>query len=146
MMRIIVALIAGLIFGFGLSVSQMINPAKVLAFLDLAGDWDPSLAFVMLGAVPIAGLGYRLARFRPAPLCASNYSGPSQSRIDARLIAGAILFGIGWGLVGYCPGPAIASLGAGNPATLLFVAAMLMGMAAFSGFRALLNSRGRQAV
>ena len=141
MARIVVALVAGLIFGLGLTVSQMINPAKVLGFLDLLGDWDPSLAFVMLGAIPVAAIGYGLARRRSAPLCAAAYAEPSQTKIDGRLISGAILFGIGWGLVGYCPGPAIASIGFGNSTTLVFVAAMLAGMVLFAGFQSLSSRR-----
>jgi hypothetical protein len=132
MSRILIALVAGLLFGLGLTVSQMISPAKVLGFLDLFDDWDPSLAFVMLGAIPVAAIGYRLARLSSAPLCAAAFAVPTQSKIDGRLVGGAILFGIGWGLVGYCPGPALASVGLGNSATLLFVAAMLVGMAGFT--------------
>lgn len=145
MMRILVALISGLLFGLGLAVSQMINPAKVLGFLDLFGDWDPSLAFVMLGAIPLTALGHRLARLRSTPFCDAAYSEPSERKIDRRLVGGAVLFGVGWGLVGYCPGPAIASIGLGNPATLLFVAAMLVGMAGFAGFQSLRARRLRQA-
>ena len=119
MARIVLALVAGLLFGLGLTVSQMINPAKVLGFLDLFGDWDPSLAFVMAGAIPVAAIGYRLARRSRGALLRRPIAAPSQSRIDGRLVGGAILFGIGWGLVGYCPGPALASIGAwefGDPA------------------------------
>jgi uncharacterized membrane protein YedE/YeeE len=132
MSRILIALVAGLLFGLGLTVSQMISPAKVFGFLDLFGDWDPSLAFVMLGAIPVAAIGYRLAHLSSAPLCAAAFAVPTQSKIDGRLVGGAILFGIGWGLVGYCPGPALASVGLGNSATLLFVAAMLVGIAGFT--------------
>jgi uncharacterized membrane protein YedE/YeeE len=135
MARILVALAAGVLFGLGLAVSQMINPAKVLGFLDLAGDWDPSLAFVMLAAVPVAAAGYRLARRLRQPVCAPAFAGPVQAKVDSRLAGGAILFGIGWGLVGYCPGPALAALGLGNASTLLFVAAMLVGMAGFGALR-----------
>jgi uncharacterized membrane protein YedE/YeeE len=119
------------VFGLGLTVSGMINPAKVLNFLDLVGHWDPSLAFVMAGAIPVAAIGYALARRRSAPLCAPAFFGPTKTRVDARLVSGAALFGIGWGLVGYCPGPALAALGFGNWRTVLFVAAMLVGMGAF---------------
>lgn len=131
MPRLLVALIAGLLFGLGLTVSGMINPAKVLNFLDLAGHWDPSLAFVMAGAIPVAAVGFALARQRPAPLCAPAFYGPTKTRVDVRLVSGAVLFGIGWGLVGYCPGPALAAVGFGNWRTLLFIAAMLVGMGAF---------------
>lgn len=145
MSRILVALIAGLLFGLGLTVSQMINPAKVLGFLDLFGDWDPSLALVMAGAIPVAAIGYRLARGLAKPLFAPAYAAPAQTKIDLRLGGGAILFGIGWGLVGYCPGPALASLGLGNASTLLFVAAMLAGMVGFAVMQSLETRRLRQA-
>ncbi|MBI1775876.1 MAG: YeeE/YedE family protein [Proteobacteria bacterium] len=141
MARILVALVAGLLFGLGLVVSQMVNPGKVLGFLDLLGDWDPSLAFVMAGAIPVAAIGYRLARASAAPFCAPAYAAPTQGRIDGSLVGGAILFGIGWGLVGYCPGPALAGLGLGNSGTHLFLAAMLAGMAGFSALQALAARR-----
>lgn len=128
------AFVAGLLFGLGLTISGMINPAKVLGFLDIAGDWDPSLAFVMLGALVIAAPGYLLAKRLRAPLCAASFAAPAKTQVDRRLIAGALLFGVGWGLVGYCPGPALASLGFGNTRTLLFVIAMLIGMTAFTVF------------
>ena len=133
MPRLISALVAGVLFGLGLPVSHMIDPAKVLGFLDIAGDWDPSLAIVMLGALIVATPAYALSRRLRAPLCAEGFTSPAVTPIDQRLIAGALLFGVGWGLVGYCPGPALASLGFGGGKTLLFVAAMLVGMAAFTG-------------
>ena len=125
------ALLAGLLFGLGLAVSQMINPAKVLAFLDIAGRWDPSLAFVMAGAIGVTALGYHLVLRRPAPLLAPRFEVPTLREIDRRLLAGAVLFGIGWGLVGFCPGPAIASLAYGVKESIIFAAAMLAGMALF---------------
>ena len=131
MPRVFAALIAGLLFGLGLTISGMINPAKVLGFLDLAGHWDPSLAFVMGAAIPGAAAGFALARRRGTPLWAPAFAGPTKTRVDAQLVGGAVLFGIGWGLVGYCPGPALASLGFGNWRTLLFTAAMLVGMGGF---------------
>lgn len=131
MKRIMIAGLAGLIFGSGLVIAQMVNPAKVLGFLDLAGVWDPSLAFVMAGAVPAAAFGFRMARGRSAPMAAAVFSEPPARPIDARLIAGSILFGIGWGLVGLCPGPALAAIGIGPPAIIVFVAAMLGGIALF---------------
>ncbi len=121
-MRIAIALASGLLFGLGLTVSGMIDPAKVLGFLDVAGDWDPSLAFVMAGAIPIAAIGFALRRQAPAQ---------PQPRIDRRLVLGATVFGAGWGLAGFCPGPALASLGLGNWRAALFVAAMLAGMVLF---------------
>ena len=128
MTRSLVALLAGLLFGLGLVVSRMIDPAKVLGFLDLAGDWDPSLAFVMIGAIPVAAIGFRAARARPAPLFDTQFHGPTRAQLDGRLVAGAALFGVGWGLVGYCPGPALTSLALGRWQSFVFVAAMLVGM------------------
>lgn len=134
-MQVLVALVAGLLFGLGLTVSQMIDPAKVLGFLDVTGDWDPSLAFVMAAAIPVAAIGYAVGRTRTAPVCAAAFAMPSNPGIDARLIGGAILFGIGWGLAGYCPGPALASTGIVGWQSLLFVGFMLLGMAAFAATR-----------
>jgi hypothetical protein len=130
MARILGALAAGVLFGLGLVVSRMIDPAKVLGFLDLAGHWDPSLAFVMLGAIPVAAIGFRLGERRSAPLLDARFRGPTRTDLDRPLILGATLFGIGWGLVGYCPGPALASLALGRSETVTFVLAMLVGMAA----------------
>lgn len=131
MARSLFALAAGALFGLGLLLSGMVNPAKVLAFLDVFGAWDPSLAFVMGGAIPVAALGFRLGARRAAPLCAPRFSPPTRTVIDAKLIGGAVLFGLGWGLAGFCPGPALASLCFGGWKVALFVAAMLMGMYAF---------------
>jgi uncharacterized membrane protein YedE/YeeE len=125
--QVIVALLAGVIFGVGLAVSQMINPAKVLAFLDLAGGWDPSLLVVMAGAVSVTFVGFRLARRRVAPLLAQRFELPTRHDLDRSLVAGAVLFGIGWGLTGFCPGPAFASLGFGLEGSVVFVAAMVLG-------------------
>ena len=121
--------LSGLIFGLGLVVSGLINPAKVLNFLDVAGPWDPSLAITMAAAVGVTGLGYRFAFAKGKPILGETFQLPTASAIDARLLAGAALFGIGWGLVGYCPGPAIAGLSLGASSTVVFVAAMLAGMA-----------------
>lgn len=131
MTRLLAALAAGALFGLGLVLSGMANPAKVLAFLDVAGDWDPSLAFVMGGAIPVAALGFALGRRRTAPLCANDFATPPRGLIDARLIGGAVLFGLGWGLAGFCPGPALAALGFGGAQPWLFIAAMLAGMGLF---------------
>jgi uncharacterized membrane protein YedE/YeeE len=132
MARIVMALIAGVLFGVGLTVSGMINPGKVLGFLDVAGDWDPSLAFVMAGAIPVAAIGTVLGRRRGRPFLAEHFLTPVLKRPDARLLGGAVLFGLGWGLVGFCPGPALASLGLGLWQSWVFVAAMLVGMAVFA--------------
>src|SRR5664279_4557442 len=112
-MPLIISLVSGLLFGLGLTISGMVNPAKVLGFLDVAGHWDPSLAFVMAAAIPVAAVGFAMARRRTVPLQALAFSGPTTSKVDVKLAAGAILFGVGWGLAGYCPGPALASLSFG---------------------------------
>lgn len=128
-MRVAVALLAGLLFGLGLTVSQMIDPAKVLGFLDVAGDWDPSLALVMIGALIVAAPAFRAAQKGGRPLYGESYALPTRRDIDRPLIIGGLLFGVGWGLVGYCPGPALAGLLVGDWPTWLFVAAMIAGMA-----------------
>lgn len=130
-MKPLAGLLAGLVFGLGLAVSGMMNPARVLGFLDIAGAWDPSLAFVLAGAVAVSALGVVLARRRPAPVCAQRFAWPAATRIDAKLLMGAAIFGIGWGLAGFCPGPAIASLTLGLGKGVLFVVAMLAGMALY---------------
>lgn len=127
-MAALAALAAGLLFGLGLAISQMANPAKVLAFLDLAGRWDPSLALVMAGALAVTIPGYRLVLRRPKPVLAAHFGLPTAKSIDGRLIAGAAIFGAGWGLVGFCPGPAIASLAWTVGDNLWFIAAMAAGM------------------
>ena len=125
------ALIAGLVFGLGLTISEMVNPAKVLAFLDLFGNWDPSLAFVMGGALLVTAIGYRLVWTQERPIFADRFQVPGNRSIDTRLAVGAILFGMGWGLVGLCPGPAIAALTFGGPALYVFLASMAAGMVLF---------------
>jgi len=122
------ALFAGFIFGIGLVISGMVNPAKVIGFLDITGQWDASLAFVMGGAVLVTAIGYRVIFKRPTPSAGGLFHLPQTSTIDARLLVGATVFGIGWGLVGLCPGPAIATISIQPGSGLLFVAAMLIGM------------------
>lgn len=124
-----VALLCGTMFGVGLVVSDMINPARVLAFLDLAGDWDPTLAWVMGGALQPSLVAYRLHLRRNSPVFAAAFHVPPRGRIDTRLVAGALLFGVGWGLAGLCPGPALAALVTLRAPVIGFVAAMLAGMA-----------------
>ena len=128
-LRATAALASGLIFGLGLAVSGMINPAKVIGFLDVAGDWDPTLAFVMVGALLVAVPAYRLVPRRGRPVLEEEFSLPEKKAIDAPLLGGSALFGVGWGIVGFCPGPAIAALGTGLLPVFAFVAAMLAGMA-----------------
>jgi uncharacterized membrane protein YedE/YeeE len=128
----LIALAAGLLFGAGLAVSGMHDPAKVLGFLDIAaiasGGWDPSLAFVMAGGLAVTLPAFWYARRRTAPLAAPAFQTPAATSIDRRLLLGAVVFGIGWGLVGYCPGPALAALAIGATGTIVFVLAMIVGM------------------
>ncbi|MCP4621374.1 MAG: YeeE/YedE family protein [Bradyrhizobium sp.] len=131
-MAVLLQFIIGLIFGFGLILSGMSNPAKVLNFLDIAairtGAWDASLAFVMAGAIAVTFAGYKLALRRSQPLFGERFHLPTKEDVDARVIAGPAVFGVGWGLAGFCPGPAITALGFGTGAAVIFVAAMLVGM------------------
>jgi uncharacterized membrane protein YedE/YeeE len=127
-MRIVASLLCGLLFGAGLLISGMVQPTKVLGFLDIFGAWDPSLAVVMAAALAVAIPGFRLANGRSQPLLAAHSFWPSKSDIDRPLVTGAALFGIGWGLVGLCPGPAIESLATLSPGIIVFVAAMAGGM------------------
>ena len=122
------AFVAGVIFAIGLAIGGMTQPAKVAGFLDFTGNWDPSLMFVMGGAVMTHAILYRLIRQRPTPLFTATFFVPTRKDIDARLLGGAALFGIGWGLSGFCPGPAITSLASGQTPVLIFVVAMIVGM------------------
>lgn len=127
-MKNLVAAVIGLIFGTGITFGGMINPAKVLNFFDVAGTWDPSLAFVMGTALVVTGIGYRLVWKRKAPLFEQGFHVPTRKDIDLPLIGGAALFGIGWGIAGFCPGGAIPALGLAEPQAFLFVGAMLAGL------------------
>jgi len=128
----LIAFVSGLVFGLGLIISGMANPAKVLGFLDVAGAWDPSLAFVMGGAVLVTAVGFALLRRRRASLSGEPLRWPTATRVDVRLAVGSLAFGMGWGLAGFCPGPALVAASAGVPEALIFVAAMVAGMAIFS--------------
>jgi hypothetical protein len=130
-MQALLALVCGVVFGVGLAVSGMTNPAKVQAFLDLAGAWDPALLFVMGGAVGVNALGYQIARRRARPWLAEAFAFPTRRDLDPRLVGGAAVFGVGWGLVGLCPGPALANLLRGSAPLYLFVASMLAGAFAY---------------
>jgi len=127
-MRIVSSLLAGLIFGLGLVISGMINPAKVQNFLDITGSWDPSLALVMGAALAVTGLGFAGLRQRGKPLFSDGFQWPTRSDIDPRLVSGSAMFGTGWGLAGFCPGPAISAAALGLGPVYIFLAAMLAGI------------------
>ena len=138
-MNIAAALLAGLVFGVGLILSGMTDPGKVIGFLDLAGRWDPSLAFVMGGAILVGVFAFRLAGARGKAFLGGAMHLPQRRDIDARLVAGSVVFGIGWGLAGFCPGPALVSFGSGVDQAAVFVAAMLGGMVLYHAAERLLN-------
>ena len=125
------SLLAGLVFGVGLILSGMANPAKVLGFLDLFGRWDPSLAFVMGGAVAVSAVAFFIARRRSVSLLGAALKLPTARQIDRRLVIGSVLFGVGWGIAGFCPGPALVALGMGEAKAVVFMVAMLAGMGLF---------------
>ncbi|MGE0872130.1 MAG: DUF6691 family protein [Kofleriaceae bacterium] len=128
-MKIALAALGGVVFAIGLLVSDMTSPARIIGFLDVLGRWDPTLAFVMAGAIAVHAPFIRLAHRRPHPLFAQRFHWPEPARVDVALVAGSILFGIGWGLSGYCPGPALVALGAGATGTLVFVGCVIAGIA-----------------
>ncbi len=129
-----VAFVAGVVFAIGLGLAGMTQPSKVLAFLDFTGAWDPSLAFVMIGAIGVHTFFARRALVANAPVFASKFTLPEKRDVDAALVGGSVLFGVGWGLGGYCPGPALTSLAAFAPTTLVFAASMAAGVFAFEAF------------
>ena len=131
---LLLALLSGTLFGLGLAVSGMVNPAKVLAFLDVAGNWDPTLAMVMLGALAVTAPAFRVVLKGGGPWFATRFSLPTKTDLEPRLVLGAALFGIGWGLAGFCPGPAITALVTGRGAIVLFVVAMLAGILIYEAF------------
>ena len=128
--RPLIALLAGTVFGVGLAVSQMINPQKVLSFLHLGPSWDPSLALVLAAALAVSFAGHRLTKGRSKPVFDDRFHLPDTTRVDARLMLGAVIFGLGWGLAGYCPGPALAALATGSWEAPVFVVAMILGSTA----------------
>jgi uncharacterized protein len=144
-MNALAAFAAGLVFGIGLIVSGMTDPGKVIGFLDLAGRWDPSLAFVMGGAILVGYFSFAAAGKRGRTFLGGAMQLPTRRDIDARLIAGSTVFGIGWGLAGFCPGPALVALGAGIDQAALFVAAMLAGMVIYDAAERLIHAPRRRA-
>lgn len=143
-MHIIMALLAGLVFGIGLIISGMTDPSKVIGFLDLTGRWDPSLGFVMGGAILVGLVAFRFAAGRAKSLLGDAMRLPTATHIDRRLVLGGLAFGAGWGLAGYCPGPALASLAGGGAKPLIFAGAMVVGMAIFEWLERL-PARRKQA-
>lgn len=132
MQQTIASLICGAVFGIGLAISGMTNPAKIIGFVDITGQWDPSLAFVMVGALIVYAIGFRLSQRSGKPILALRFQVPSRNDVDARLVGGAVLFGIGWGMAGICPGPAITALAFGMEKFYVFFAAMAVGSLAYS--------------
>lgn len=131
-MNLLIALLCGLLFGSGLTISQMINPNKVLGFLDFTGNWDPSLAFVMIGALAVTWIGYRFVLRQSHPVFEKKFFVSENKMIDMRLLAGAAIFGIGWGAAGYCPGPAVTALGLGIMDAFYFMVGMIISLFLFS--------------
>lgn len=140
-MRLIISYFIGLIFGVGISISGMSNPAKVLNFFDIAGAWDPSLAFVMGGAVLVTFFGYRFVLQRPSPMLSDVFQLPTRQSLDLPLLAGSAVFGVGWGIAGFCPGGALPAIGTGRSEVLIFVAALLAGIFAAKALQKALNRR-----
>jgi uncharacterized membrane protein YedE/YeeE len=144
-MYLFTALMSGLVFGLGLIVSGMVNPAKVLGFLDLAGRWDPSLALVMGGAVAVGAVAFYVAGKRARSVLGAPMPDPARQDFDLRSLFGSLAFGVGWGMAGFCPGPALVALGSGRTQALAFVAAMLAGMALFELIERLRKARGSRS-
>ena len=142
MRSMLASFVSGVVFALGLGIGGMTQPAKVIGFLDFAGNWDPSLAFVMIGAISVHALLYRVIRKCPSPLFSPAFSLPTRTDIDIRLVGGAAIFGLGWGLAGFCPGPALTSLVSGNFSPVIFSAGMIAGMFHYKFIEAL---RFRQA-
>lgn len=145
-MNAICAFAIGLIFGMGLILSGMTDPSMIIGFLDVAGDWDPSLAFVMGGAILVGFVAFRFARRRTVSFLGGAMHIPNMWEIDRRLVLGSLAFGVGWGLAGYCPGPAVVALGAGHDKAVVFVIAMIAGMALYESADRVFHARRRRRV
>lgn len=144
MQRTLIAGLIGLIFGTGIALSGMANPAKVLNFFDFAGTWDPSLALVMGGALIVTAIGYRLVLKRDKPVLEARFNLPVNRKLDLPLLGGSAVFGIGWGISGFCPGGAVPALGLGEPTAWIFVSSMLVGIVLARSARAMLQARRAQ--
>ena len=144
-MKLLALYLVGLVFGLGISMSGMANPAKVINFFDVAGTWDPSLIFVMGGALVVTFIGYRVVLKRPHPVLDGQFHLPTKTDLDARLIGGSAVFGVGWGIAGFCPGGALPALGTGNANVAIFVVALIAGMAAARHGRNLLDAGPKTA-
>ncbi|WP_299629320.1 DUF6691 family protein [uncultured Tateyamaria sp.] len=144
-MRLLTVYLIGLVFGLGISISGMANPAKVLNFFDVAGTWDPSLAFVMGGALVVTFIGYRFVLKRPAPIMAKVFQVPTRRDLDLPLIGGSAVFGVGWGIAGFCPGGALPALGTGRIEVVIFVASLVAGIIVAKGLRSTLAGPGQEA-
>ena len=142
-MRLVTSYLIGLVFGVGIAISGMANPAKVLNFFDIAGTWDPSLAFVMGGGLIVTFIGYRFVLKRPAPLLSVSFQLPTRRDLDMPLIAGSAVFGVGWGIAGFCPGGALPALGTGRMEVFAFVAALLVSIFAAKVLQAALAKRSQ---
>jgi uncharacterized membrane protein YedE/YeeE len=140
-MQLIASYLIGLIFGVGIAISGMINPAKVINFFDVAGTWDPSLMFVMGGALVVTFIGYRLVFTRARPLLAASFQLPTKTTLDVQLLGGSALFGIGWGMTGFCPGGALPALGTGRIEVFAFVGALIVGILIAKALMALMAQR-----
>jgi uncharacterized membrane protein YedE/YeeE len=144
-MRLLSTYLIGLVFGVGISISGMANPAKVINFFDVAGTWDPSLIFVMGGALVVTFFGYRLVLKRPVPILDEKFHLPTNRDLDAPLLLGSAVFGVGWGISGFCPGGALPALGTGRTEVFIFVAAMIAGILLAKAARTAMASRAQSA-
>ena len=144
-LEVAIAFVAGVVFAVGLAIAGMTQPSKVIGFLDVAGPWDPSLAFVMVGAISVYFVATRLVRRRSAPLSGGGFHLPTRRDIEPNLLIGAALFGVGWGLAGYCPGPGLTSLATGSVSAITFIVAMAVGMFLFEHLQRLRKARAAQA-
>lgn len=144
MKQLLAALLSGILFGLGLGLSQMIDPARVIGFLDITGTWDPTLLFVLGGAVTVTAIAFRWVLRRKSPFFSSRFSLPTRNDIDAPLVVGAAIFGVGWGICGYCPGPGLTALVLGQLNPILFVLSLIVGILIYQGYASTLQQKKQQ--